>query len=97
MKPLGNSDQSYVESLRSSCLQRKSKDTEVAVRIIDDEIHEGSSVYASSIANKLIEVGNGRTDTQPFNQPAIIRIDQFKIYFGREFSINLRYLDTTNK
>ncbi|OAY39902.1 transcription factor bHLH91 [Manihot esculenta] len=90
-------------SLRSSWLQRKSKDTEVDVRIIDDEvtiklvqrkkincllfvskvvdelkldlhhvagghigdyysflfntkIYEGSSVYASAIANKLIEV-----------------------------------------
>uniref|UniRef100_F6I1S3 BHLH domain-containing protein n=1 Tax=Vitis vinifera TaxID=29760 RepID=F6I1S3_VITVI len=96
-------DQSYNESLRSSWLQRKSKDTEVDVRIIDDEvtiklvqrkkincllfvskildelqldlhhvagghvgdyysflfntkIYEGSSVYASAIANKLIEV-----------------------------------------
>ncbi|XP_040991134.1 transcription factor bHLH91-like [Juglans microcarpa x Juglans regia] len=94
--------QSYNGSLRSSWLQRKSKDTEVDVRIIDDEvtiklvqrknncllfvskaldelqldlhhvaggqcgdfysflfntkIYEGSSVYASSIANKLIEV-----------------------------------------
>ncbi|WCJ18438.1 basic helix-loop-helix (bHLH) DNA-binding superfamily protein [Euphorbia peplus] len=90
-------------SLRSSCLQRKSKDTEVDVRIIDDEvtiklvqrkrincllsvskvlhelqldlhhvagghvgdyysflfntkIYEGSSIYASAIANKVIEV-----------------------------------------
>ncbi|PSS24553.1 Transcription factor bHLH91 like [Actinidia chinensis var. chinensis] len=99
-------DQSYNgPSLRSSWLQRKSKDTEVDVRIIDDEvtiklaqrkkincllivskvidelqldIHhvtgglvgdnysflfnskicEGSSVYASAIANKLIEVVN---------------------------------------
>lgn len=31
-------DQSYNESLRSSWLQRKSKDTEVDVRIIDDEV-----------------------------------------------------------
>ncbi|XP_059459224.1 transcription factor bHLH91-like [Corylus avellana] len=103
MKPLGHDpDQSYNGSLRSSWLQRKSKETEVDVRIIDDEvtiklvqrknncllfvskvldelqldlhhvagghigdfysflfntkIYEGSSVYASSIANKLIEV-----------------------------------------
>ncbi|KAM7271324.1 hypothetical protein ACFE04_030538 [Oxalis oulophora] len=93
---------SYNSSLRSSWLQRKSKDTEVDVRIIDDEvtiklvqrkvncllfisklldelqlelhhvagghigdyysflfntkIQEGSSVYASAIANKMIEV-----------------------------------------
>ncbi|XP_057512211.1 transcription factor bHLH91-like [Actinidia eriantha] len=99
-------DQSYNgPSLRSSWLQRKSKDTEVDVRIIDDEVNiklaqrkkincllivskvldelqldihhvagglvgdnysflfnskicEGSSVYASAIANKLIEVVN---------------------------------------
>ncbi|XP_059459217.1 transcription factor bHLH91-like [Corylus avellana] len=102
MKPLGDPDQSYNGSLRSSWLQRKSKETEVDVRIIDDEvtiklvqrknncllfvskvldelqldlhhvagghigdfysflfntkIYEGSSIYASSIANKLIEV-----------------------------------------
>ncbi|XP_059459132.1 transcription factor bHLH91-like [Corylus avellana] len=102
MKPLGDPDQSYKGSLRSSWLQRKSKETEVDVRIIDDEvtiklvqrknncllfvskvldelqldlhhiagghigdfysflfntkIYEGSSVYASSVANKLIEV-----------------------------------------
>ncbi|XP_021889514.1 transcription factor bHLH91-like [Carica papaya] len=104
-KPLGepHSGQSYSSSLRSSWLQRKSKVTEVDVRIIDDEvtiklvqkkkincllfvskvldefqldlhhvagghigehysflfntkIYEGSSVYASAIANKLIEV-----------------------------------------
>ncbi|GKV06202.1 hypothetical protein SLEP1_g18116 [Rubroshorea leprosula] len=99
----GDPDQGYNTSLRSSWLQRKSKDTEVDVRIIDDEvtiklvqrkkincllfvsrvldelqldlhhvaggqigdhcsflfntkIYEGSSVYASAIANKLIEV-----------------------------------------
>ncbi|KAF2293738.1 hypothetical protein GH714_004415 [Hevea brasiliensis] len=104
MKPLGDPDQSFNNgSLRSSWLQRKSKDTEVDVRIVDDEvtiklvqrkkincllivskvldelqldlhhvagghigdyysflfntkIYEGSSVYASAIANKLIEV-----------------------------------------
>ncbi|XVF40835.1 hypothetical protein PTKIN_Ptkin01aG0148200 [Pterospermum kingtungense] len=103
-KPLGDPDQCYNNtSLRSSWLQRKSKDSEVDVRIIDDEvtvklvqrkkincllfvsrlldelqldlhhvaggnvgeyycflfntkIYEGSAVYASSIANKLIEV-----------------------------------------
>ncbi|XWS65755.1 hypothetical protein CRYUN_Cryun05aG0140600 [Craigia yunnanensis] len=102
-KPLGDPDQCYNTSLRSSWLQRKSKDSEVDVRIVDDEvtiklvqrkkincllfvsrlleelqldlhhvaggnigdyycflfntkIYEGSSVYASSIANKLIEV-----------------------------------------
>ncbi|KAE8724361.1 pentatricopeptide repeat-containing protein [Hibiscus syriacus] len=96
-------DQCYNTSLRSSWLQRKSKDSEVNVRIIDDEvtiklvqrkkincllfvsrlldelqldlhhvaggnigdyysflfntkIYEGSSVYASAIANKLIDV-----------------------------------------
>ncbi|KAK2657815.1 hypothetical protein Ddye_010867 [Dipteronia dyeriana] len=39
MKPLGDPDQSYNNgSLRSSWLQRKSKDTEVDVRIIDDEV-----------------------------------------------------------
>ncbi|GLT92837.1 hypothetical protein SLE2022_106520 [Rubroshorea leprosula] len=100
---VGDPDQGYNTSLRSSWLQRKSKDTEVDVRIIDDEvtiklvqrkkincllfvsrvldelqldlhhvaggqigdhcsflfntkIYEGSSVYASAIANKLIEV-----------------------------------------
>ncbi|KAE9607853.1 putative transcription factor bHLH family [Lupinus albus] len=94
---------SYNESLRSSWIQRKSKDTEIDVRIIDNEVTiklvqrkkinclvyasqvldelnldlqhvagghigdfssfmfntkicEGSSVYASAIANKLIEV-----------------------------------------
>ncbi|OAY44881.1 transcription factor bHLH91 [Manihot esculenta] len=104
IKPLGDPDQSFNNiSLRSSWLQRKSKDTEVDVRIVDDEvtiklvqrkkincllsvskvldelqldlhhvagghigdyysflfntkIYEGSSVYASAIANKLIEV-----------------------------------------
>ncbi|KAE7999219.1 hypothetical protein FH972_003674 [Carpinus fangiana] len=102
VKPLGDPEQSYNGSLRSSWLQRKSKETEVDVRIIDDEvtiklvqrknncllfvskvldelqldlhhvagghigdfysflfntkIYEGSSVYASSVANKLIEV-----------------------------------------
>ncbi|KAM7277353.1 hypothetical protein ACFE04_019219 [Oxalis oulophora] len=110
----GDADQSsspYNSSLRSSWLQRKSKDTEVDVRIIDDEvtiklvqrkvncllfvsklldelqmdiqhvagghigdyysflfnskIDEGSSVYASSIANKLIEV----IETQPAALP----------------------------
>ncbi|GMJ14498.1 Basic Helix Loop Helix Protein 91 [Hibiscus trionum] len=102
-KPLGDPDQCYNTSLRSSWLQRKSKDSEVDVRIIDDEvtiklvqrkkincllfvsrlldelqldlhhvaggnigdyysflfntkISEGSSVYASAIANKLIDV-----------------------------------------
>ncbi|EEF28027.1 transcription factor bHLH91 [Ricinus communis] len=103
-KPLGDPDQSFNNgSLRSSWIERKSKDTEVDVRIIDDEvtiklvqrkkincllfvskvldelqldlhhvagghigdyysflfntkIFEGSSVYASAIANKLIEV-----------------------------------------
>ncbi|KAH7525250.1 hypothetical protein FEM48_Zijuj06G0205100 [Ziziphus jujuba var. spinosa] len=96
-------DQSYNSSLRSTWLQRKSKDTEVDIRIVDDEvtiklaqrkkinlllfaskvlnelqldlhhvagghvgdyysflfnskIYEGSSLYASAIANKLIEV-----------------------------------------
>ncbi|KAL5795176.1 hypothetical protein ACOSP7_003770 [Xanthoceras sorbifolium] len=38
IKPLGDPDQSYTGSLRSSWLQRKSKDTEVDVRIIDDEV-----------------------------------------------------------
>ncbi|XP_010278769.1 PREDICTED: transcription factor EAT1-like [Nelumbo nucifera] len=106
VKPLGtvtDKEQSFNGSLRSSWLQRKSKDTEVDVRIIDDEvtikliqrkrmncllfvsktldelqldllhvaggnigdyysflfntkIYEGSSVYASAIAKKLIEV-----------------------------------------
>ncbi|CAK9161166.1 unnamed protein product [Ilex paraguariensis] len=104
MKPLGDQDQTYNGSpLRSSRLQRKSKNTEVDVRIIDDDvtikliqqkrincllfvsraldelqldlhhvaggligdcysflfntkIFEGSSVYASAIASKLIEV-----------------------------------------
>ncbi|XP_059636027.1 transcription factor bHLH91-like [Cornus florida] len=105
IKPTGgDQDQSYSgSSLRSSWLQRKSKNTEVDVRIIDDEVTikviqqkrinclmfvskvldelqldlhhvagghigdyysylfntklcEGSSVYASAIANKLIEV-----------------------------------------
>ncbi|KAK8485355.1 hypothetical protein V6N11_025393 [Hibiscus sabdariffa] len=101
-KPLGDPDQCYNTSLRSSWLQRKSKDSEVDVRIIDDEVTiklvqrkkincllfvsrlldelqldlhhvaggnigdyysflfntkicEGSSVYASAIANKLID------------------------------------------
>ncbi|XP_031283823.1 transcription factor bHLH91-like [Pistacia vera] len=36
--PLGDPEQSYIGSLRSSWLQRKSKDTEVDVRIIDDEV-----------------------------------------------------------
>ncbi|KAK7317808.1 hypothetical protein RJT34_02356 [Clitoria ternatea] len=97
-------DRSYNESLRSCWIQRKSKDTEVDVRIVDNEVTvklvqrrkmmnclmhasrvldelkldlhhvagghvgdfcsflfnskicEGSSVYASAIANKLIEV-----------------------------------------
>ncbi|KAH1038862.1 hypothetical protein J1N35_040605 [Gossypium stocksii] len=100
---LGDPDQCYNTCLRSSWLQRKSKNTEVDVRIIDDEvtiklvqrkkincllfvsrlldelqldlhhvaggnigdyysflfntkIYEGSSVYASAIANKLIIV-----------------------------------------
>ncbi|KAI4314005.1 hypothetical protein L6164_026948 [Bauhinia variegata] len=104
LKPLGDQDHSYNNGcLRSSWLKRKSKDTEVDVRIVDDqvtiklvqrkkidcllyaskllnelelepqhvagghigdfcsflfnsEICEGSSVYASAIANKLIEV-----------------------------------------
>ncbi|KDP43627.1 hypothetical protein JCGZ_16914 [Jatropha curcas] len=103
-KIIDDPDQSFNNgALRSSWLQRKSKDTEVDVRIIDDEvtiklvqrkkincllfvskvldelqldlhhvagghvgdyysflfnskIYEGSSVYASAIANKLIEV-----------------------------------------
>lgn len=39
MKPLGDPEQSYNGSnLRSSWLQRKSKETEVDVRIIDDEV-----------------------------------------------------------
>ena len=39
LKPLGDDpDQSYNGSLRSSWLQRKSKDTEVDVSIIDDEV-----------------------------------------------------------
>ncbi|KAB1214403.1 Transcription factor bHLH10 [Morella rubra] len=102
MKRLGDTDHSFNGSLRCSWLQRKSKDTEVDVRIIHDEVTiklvqrknnflvyvskaldelqldlhhvagghigdfysflinskicEGSSVYASSIADKLIEV-----------------------------------------
>ncbi|KAL6130022.1 hypothetical protein ACLB2K_068404 [Fragaria x ananassa] len=105
MKPLGDPDHDHSynnESLRSSWLQRKSKDTEVDVWIIDDEVtiklvqmkkinpllsvskvldelllelhhasgghignsysflfdtkmYEGSCLYASAIANKLIE------------------------------------------
>lgn len=38
IKSLADPDQSYNGSLRSSWLQRKSKDTEVDVRIIDDEV-----------------------------------------------------------
>lgn len=39
MKPHGDSDQAYNgNALRSSWLQRKSKNTEVDVRIIDDEV-----------------------------------------------------------
>lgn len=39
IKPLGDPDQSFNNiSLRSSWLQRKSKDTEVDVRIVDDEV-----------------------------------------------------------
>lgn len=38
MKPLGEPDQSYNRSLRDSWFQRKSKHTEVDVRIIDDEV-----------------------------------------------------------
>ncbi|XP_031274244.1 transcription factor bHLH91-like [Pistacia vera] len=38
IRPLGDPEQSYNGSLRSSWLQRKSKDTEVDVRIIDDEV-----------------------------------------------------------
>ncbi|KAG4151545.1 hypothetical protein ERO13_D04G071900v2 [Gossypium hirsutum] len=100
---LGDPDQCYNTCLRSSWLQRKSKNSEVDVRLIDDEvtiklvqrkkincllfvsrlldelqldlhhvaggnigdyysflfntkIYEGSSVYASAIANKLINV-----------------------------------------
>ncbi|KAG2674680.1 hypothetical protein I3760_13G149000 [Carya illinoinensis] len=118
-KPVGDphDGQSYNGSLRSSWLQRKSKDTEVDVRIIDDEvtiklvqrknncllfvskaldelqldlhhvagghigdfysflfntkIYEGSSVYASSIANKLIEVVDRQccTAAMNINQP----------------------------
>ncbi|KAF3447597.1 hypothetical protein FNV43_RR12784 [Rhamnella rubrinervis] len=104
MKPFADpAEQSYNSALRSTWLQRKSKDTEVDIRIIDDEvtiklaqrkkinlllfaskvldelqldlhhvagghvgdyysflfnskIYEGSSLYASAIANKLIEV-----------------------------------------
>ncbi|KAB1221396.1 Transcription factor bHLH91 [Morella rubra] len=102
MKPLGDTDHSFNGSLRCSWLRRKSKYTEVDVRIIHDEVTiklvqrknnclvfvskaldelqldlhhvasghigdfysflinskicEGSSVYASSIADKLIEV-----------------------------------------
>ncbi|XP_058085857.1 transcription factor EAT1-like [Magnolia sinica] len=103
MKPLTNREQSFNGSLRSSWLLRKSKDTIVDVRIIDDEVNikltqrkkmnclllvgkiidelqmellqvaggnigdyyifmfntkisEGSSVYASAIAKKLIDV-----------------------------------------
>ncbi|KAF7827890.1 transcription factor bHLH91-like [Senna tora] len=112
LKPLGESDDHHPHPfngclIRSSWLSRKSKDTEVDVRIIDDEvtiklvqrkkkmncllyaskamdeleldlqhvagghigdfcsflfnskIYEGSSVYASAIANKLIEVMDG--------------------------------------
>ncbi|CAK9140455.1 unnamed protein product [Ilex paraguariensis] len=40
MTPLGDQDQPYNgSSLRSSWLQRKSKNTEVDVRIIDDEVN----------------------------------------------------------
>ncbi|CAK9182639.1 unnamed protein product [Ilex paraguariensis] len=40
MTPLGDQDQAYNgSSLRSSWLQRKSKNTEVDVRIIDDEVN----------------------------------------------------------
>ncbi|KAK6932263.1 Myc-type, basic helix-loop-helix (bHLH) domain [Dillenia turbinata] len=38
MKPVVDQDHSYNNSLRSSWLQRKFKDTEVDVRIIDDEV-----------------------------------------------------------
>ncbi|KAK4416137.1 Transcription factor [Sesamum alatum] len=86
-KSLGDMDNPYNNSsLRSSWLHRKSKNTEVDVRIIDDEVTvklvqqkrincllfvskvldelqldlhhicEGSIVYASAVANKLIEV-----------------------------------------
>lgn len=37
-KSLGDPDQCYNTSLRSSWLQRKSKDSEVDVRIVDDEV-----------------------------------------------------------
>ncbi|KAH9321477.1 hypothetical protein KI387_016116, partial [Taxus chinensis] len=41
-------------SLRSSWLQRRSKEgTHVDVRIVDNEIFEGSCEYARSIATKL--------------------------------------------
>ncbi|GJU85472.1 polyketide cyclase SnoaL-like domain-containing protein [Tanacetum coccineum] len=48
-------------SMRSSMVKRKSKHTEIDVCITDDEvtiklIYEGSSVNATTIANKLIEV-----------------------------------------
>ncbi|XP_030546461.1 transcription factor bHLH91-like [Rhodamnia argentea] len=112
-RPPGNpADQSYNRTLRSSWLQRKSKVTEVDVRIIDDEvtiklvqrkkincllhvsrvldelqldlhhvagghigehysfllntkIYEGSTVYASAIASKLIEVIDRQYTTTP--------------------------------
>ncbi|XVE90793.1 hypothetical protein DITRI_Ditri20bG0105300 [Diplodiscus trichospermus] len=111
-KSLVDPDQCYNASLRSSWLQRKSKDSEVDVRVIDDEVtiklvqrkkincllfvsrlldelqldlhhvaggnvgeyygflfttktYEGSSVYASSIANKLIEVVDGQYAATP--------------------------------
>ncbi|OWM83591.1 transcription factor bHLH91-like [Punica granatum] len=106
-KPISEPDQSYSSALRSSWLQRKSKVTEVDVRIIDDEvtiklvqrkkincllyvsrvldelhldlqhvagghigehysflfnskIYEGSPVFASAIASKLIEAVDGQ-------------------------------------
>ncbi|XP_050376267.1 transcription factor bHLH91-like [Argentina anserina] len=109
-KPLGDPDHDHSYnngSLRSSWLKRKSKDTEVDVRIIDDEVtikliqrkkinlllsvskildglqlelhhaagghignsysflfntkmYEGSSLYASAIANKLIDALDGQ-------------------------------------
>ncbi|KAJ9158647.1 hypothetical protein P3X46_024212 [Hevea brasiliensis] len=118
MKSIGDPDQSFNNgSLRSSWLQRKSKDSEIDVRIIDDEvtiklvqrkkincllyvsrvvdelkldlhhvaggqigdyysflfntkIYEGSSVYASAIANKLIEVVDRHYASTPSTTPS---------------------------
>ncbi|KAJ8755830.1 hypothetical protein K2173_024375 [Erythroxylum novogranatense] len=112
MNGIGDPDQKHTTSLRSSWLQRKSKDTEVDVRIIEDEvtikviqrkkincllvvskvldelqldlhhvagghigdhcsflfntkIHEDSCIYATAIANKLIEVMDRESASSP--------------------------------